>query len=170
MQTQKQQRPYQYNKTNSDNGENRKEDSETIFFVNDWSYSKNISLVRNLVCCFELMWEEKENYERVTKEKKHSELLFDIISHDIGNYHQILQSSLDLITSLFQKNNINNTNGLSQNNKRISSCLTIAKNALTKSQLLVDNIRRLERLYTQKDPKLTIKNLPDAINGAYYIV
>jgi signal transduction histidine kinase len=96
--------------------------------------------------------------------------LFDIISHDIGNYHQILQSSLDLITSLFQKNNINNTNGLSQNNKRISSCLTIAKNALTKSQLLVDNIRRLERLYTQKDPKLTIKNLPDAINGAYYIV
>ena len=171
MQSQKQQQqPYHYNKRNSDNRENNKEDNDTSFFVNDCSYSKNISIVRNLVCCFELMWEEKENYERVTKEKKHSELLFDIISHDIGNYHQILQSSLDVITSLFQKNNINDTNGLSQNDKRIFSCLTIAKNALTKSQSLVDNIRRLERLYTQKNPKLTIKNLPDAINGAYSIV
>lgn len=127
MQPQKQQQPYHYNKTNSDNGENKKEDSETIFFVNDWSYSKNISIVRNLVCCFELMWEEKENYERVTKEKKHSELLFDIISHDIGNYHQILQSSLDLITSLFQKHNINNANDLSKNKKRFFSALRLQK-------------------------------------------
>jgi signal transduction histidine kinase len=142
--------------------------SNTIFSVNDWLHSKKVSIVRNTVYCFDMIWEEKENYDKIMKEKRHSELLFDVISHDIGNYHQILRSSLENVTSLFQKNN--NTNGLSQNNERIFSCLTIAKNALTRSQSLVDSMRRLERLYTRKDLKLILKNLPDAINNAYSIV
>jgi hypothetical protein len=121
--------------------------TNTIFSVNDWLCSENVSIVRNTVYSFDIIWEEKENYDKIIKEKKHSELLFDVISHDIGNYHQIIRSSLELATSLFEKNN--NTNGLSQNNERIFSCLTIAKNAITRSQSLVDNIRRLERLYTQ---------------------
>lgn len=159
----------QYYNENNNYRENNK-DSETIFFVNDWSYSKNVSLVRNAVYCFDLIWEEKENYDKIIKEKKHSELLFDVISHDIGNYHQTLQSSLEIVTSLVQKSNNSDNNsikGLSQINERIVSCLTIAKNALIRSQSLVDNIRRLERLYTQKDLKLILKNLPDAINSAY---
>lgn len=153
----------QYDKGNKDGNNN-------IFSVNDWLYSKNISTVSNTVCCFDIIWEEKENYDKIIKEKRHSELLFDVLSHDIGNYYQIIQSSLDLVASLFEKNNNNNTNSLYQNNERIFSCLTIAKNALTKSQSLVDNVRRLERLYTQKDLKLTLKNLPDVINNAYSII
>src|SRR5919197_1247666 len=152
---------------NNENTENNKY-CDTIISVNDWSYSKNVSIVRNTVYCFDLIWEEKENYDKIIKEKRHSELLFDVISHDIGNYHQIIGNSLDLITSLFEKNK--NTNALSQNNERIFSCLAVAKNALNRSQSLVDNIRRLERLYTQKDLKLISKNLPDVINNAYYIV
>ena len=128
--------------------ENRENtNSNTILSVNDWLYSKNISIVRNIVYCFDMIWEEKENYDKIIKEKKHSELLFDVISHDIGNYHQILRSSLESVTSLFQKNN--NANSLSQNKERVFSYLTIAKNALTRSQSLVDNIRRLERLHIQ---------------------
>ena len=146
-------------------------DSDTIFSVNNWSYSNDISIVRNAIYCFDLIWEEKENHDKTVKEKRHSELLFDLISHDIGNYHQTIQGSLDIITSLFKKNNNdNNPNALSQNNERIFSFLTTAKRALNKSQSLVDNIRRLERLYTQKDLKLTLKNLPDAINNAYTTV
>lgn len=148
--------------------DNRK-DSYTIFYVNHWFYSENASIVVNAVHCFDIIWEEKENHDKIIKEKKHSELLFDLISHDIGNYHQIIRGSLDLVTSLFEKNN-NNTNSLSQDNQKIFSCLTIAKNALAKSQSLVDNIRTLERLYAQKDLKLIIKNLPDAINTAYATV
>ena len=148
--------------------DNRK-DGYTIFYVNPWFYSKNASIVVNAVHCFDIIWEEKENHNKTIKEKKHSELLFDLISHDIGNYHQIIRGSLDLVTSLFEKNN-NNTNSLSQDNEKIFSCLTIAKNALSKSQSLVDNIRRLERLYAQKDLKLIIKNIPDAINTAYATV
>jgi len=142
-----------------------KRSNDTIFSVNDWQYSKNASLVKNMLYCFDIIWEEKENYDKIIKEKTHSELMVDVISHDIGNYHQILQNSLEIITSLFEKNS-NNPTDLSQNVERISSFLTIAKSALDRSQSLVDNIRRLERLYTQKDLKLVLKNLPDVIYNA----
>ncbi len=144
-------------------------DSDTIFPISNWSYSKDVSIVRNVVYCFDLIWEEKENHDKTIKEKRHSELLFDLISHDIGNYHQTILNSLDIITSLVKRNNNNNngTNSIYQNNERIFSFLTTAKKALTKSQSLVDSIRRLERLYAQKDLKLIQKNLPDAINNAH---
>jgi signal transduction histidine kinase len=144
----------------------------TIFSISNWSYTKDVSIVRNTLYCFDLIWEEKENHDKTIKEKRHSELLFDLISHDIGNHHQTIQNSLDIITSLLKKNNSNNndTNALSKNNERIFTFLTNAKKALTKSQSLVDNIRKLERLYAQKDLKLTLKNLPDAINNAHTTV
>jgi two-component sensor histidine kinase len=149
-----------------ENGGNTK--SNTGFSINDWLYSKNISIVQNAVYCFDTIWEEKENYDNIINEKKHSELLFDVLSHDIGNYHQTLLTSLDLVTSLFRANNA--TNSLSENDKKILSCLTIAKSALTRGQSLVDNMRRLERMHMQKDLKLISMNLPDVVNNAYSIV
>ena len=145
------------------------EDSNIIFSLDNWSYSKAISIVRNAVYCFDLIWEEKENTDKTIKEKRHTELLFDLLSHDIGNYNQIIQNSLDIVTSIVKKNN-NDTNGLSQNNEEIFSFLITAKKAINKSQSLLDRLRRLERLYAQKDLKLTLKNLPDAINNAYTTV
>lgn len=141
--------------------------NDNIFSVIDWLYSKNVSLVRNTVYCFDVIWREKDNYDKILKEKKDSELLVDLITHDMGNYHQIIQTSLGLVISLLEKNK---TKVLSQDGKKIFSLLTTAENALTKSQSFVDNIRRLERLYTQKDIKLVSKNLPDAINNAYSTV
>jgi two-component sensor histidine kinase len=141
--------------------------NDNIFSVNDWLYSKNVSLVKNTVYCFDVIWREKDNYDKILKEKKDSELLVDLITHDMGNYHQIIQTSLGLVISLLEKNK---TNILPQDGKKIFSLLTTAENALTKSQSFVDNIRRLERLYTQKDLKLVSKNLPDAINNAYSTV
>ena len=145
------------------------QDNDTIFSLDNWSYSNDISIVKNTAYCFDLIWEEKENHDKTIKEKMHSELLSDLISHDIGNYHQTIQNSLDVLTSTIKRNN-NDTKDLCQNNERIFSVLTVAKKALDKSQSLVDNIRRLERLYTQKDLELILKNLPDAINNAYITV
>jgi hypothetical protein len=34
-----------------------KRDSDTIFSLDNWSYSKDISIVRNTVYCFDLIWE-----------------------------------------------------------------------------------------------------------------
>ena len=153
-------------KNDMENMENKY--SNTVFSVNDWIYSKSVSLVRNAVYCFDLIWEEKENYDKIIKEKRHSDLLFDVLSHDMGNYHQILRGSLDNVSTLFKKND--NTSDLSQSNERIISLLRMAENALNRSQSLLDNMRRLERLYMQKDLKPILKNLPDAINNAYSTV
>ena len=156
----------QYDKENKDYNENKNKNS--VFSVNDWLYSKNVSVIKNLVSCFDIVWEEKENYDKMIEEKKHSDLLVDLITHDIGNYHQVIQTSLGLVIFLLEKNK---TNVLSpQDSQNIFSYLTTAKNALTRSQSLVDNIRRLERLYGQKDLKLVSRNLPDAINNAYTTV
>ena len=161
------QKEQQYDESERDN----RKDNDTIFSVDNWFYSKTSSIVRNAAYCFDIIWEEKENYDKIIKEKRHSELLVDVISHDIGNHHQVIRNSLDIISSLVKRNNkTDNIKGLPQNTERILSFLTTAKNALTKSQSLVDNIRRLERLYTQKDLKLILKNLPDVINNAYTIV
>ncbi|HJR47347.1 MAG TPA: HAMP domain-containing sensor histidine kinase, partial [Nitrososphaeraceae archaeon] len=141
------------------------QDIDTVFILDNWIYSKNISIVRNAIYSFDLIWEEKEKNEKTVKEKMHSELLFDLLSHDIGNYHQIIQNSLDIVTSILKGNN-NNTNSNLQNNEEVFSFLTTAKKAIDKSQSLLNNLRRLERLYTQKDSKLILKNLPDAINNA----
>jgi two-component sensor histidine kinase len=156
---------HQYDKKNKDYNENKNKNKNSIFYVNDWLYSKNVSVVKNSVSCFDIVWEEKENYDKMIEEKKHSDLLVDLITHDIGNYHQVIQTSLGLVIFLLEKNK---TNILSpQDSQKIFSYLTTAKNALTRSQSLVDNIRRLERLYGQKDLKLVLKNLPESINNAY---
>jgi signal transduction histidine kinase len=159
---------HQYDKENKYYNENKNKNKNSIFYVNDWLYSKNVSIVKNSVSCFDIVWEEKENYDKMIEEKKHSDLLVDLITHDIGNYHQVIQTSLGLVIFLLEKNK---TNILSpQDSQKIFSYLTTAKNALTRSQSLVDNIRRLERLYGQKDLKLVLKNLPESINNAYSTV
>jgi two-component sensor histidine kinase len=157
----------QYDKENKDYNEKNK-NKNSIFSVNDWLYSKNVSVVKNSVSCFDVVWEEKENYDKMIEEKKHSDLLVDLITHDIGNYHQVIQTSLGLVIFLLEKYK---TNILPQDSEKIFSYLTTAKNALMRSQSLVDNIRRLERIYGQKkDLKLVSRNLPDAINNAYSTV
>ncbi|HZB16760.1 MAG TPA: hypothetical protein VE445_06280, partial [Nitrososphaeraceae archaeon] len=76
---------------------------------NDWLYSKNVSVVKNSVSCFDIVWEEKENYDKMIEEKKHSDLLVDLITHDIGNYHQVIQTSLGLVIFLLEKDKTNST-------------------------------------------------------------
>ena len=142
------------------------EGNNLIFSLDNWSYSKDIALVRNTVYCFDLIWEEKEINDKTIKEKKHSELLFDLLSHDIGNYHQIVQNSLEIATALTMENK-KDTNISSNNDKEILSLLMTATKAIDKSQSLLNSVRRLERLYSQKDLKLVSKNLPDAVNNAY---
>lgn len=77
-----------FEKMNKGNIENGNKD-HNIFSIDDWVYSKSTSLVKNAVSSFEVIWEEKDNYDKISKEKKHSELLVDLLTHDIGNYHQI---------------------------------------------------------------------------------
>lgn len=139
------------------------------FSLEEWSISDQIPLVNTSVLCFDLLWKEKEIRDNLVKEKLHSDLLFDLLSHDIGNYLQIIQNSLDIVT-LSADRKINDKSIVSESIEEITSFLLKAQKAIDKSQLLLQNLRRLERLSTQKNLILIPKNLPEAINNAYNTV
>lgn len=137
-----------------------------IFSLDSWAYSEVYAIVKNAVYCYDLIWEEKESNDKIIKEKMHTQLLFDLLSHDIGNYLQIIQNNLDIVT--FNTADINfNVKAGPRKYEEIDSYLDSAKRAIEKSQSLLNNIRRLERLNTHKDMELILKNLPDSISNAY---
>jgi signal transduction histidine kinase len=148
---------------------NQNQVKRSSFKVEEWFFTDQIPFVKSCVLSFEMLWQEKEKKDNLLKEKMHSELLFDLLSHDIGNYLQIIQNSLDIVTlSEESKTSVAMTD--SENKEEILSYLTKAQKAIDKSQLLLKNLRQLERLYAQKDLKLIPKNLPEVINNAYNTV
>lgn len=73
-----------------------------------------------------------ENRYTLAKEKMHSELLFDLLSDDMGNYLQIIQNSLDIGSLAVEaKNGVEVT--VFEKNAEILSYLTKAQKAIDKS-------------------------------------
>jgi hypothetical protein len=183
-------------------------------------YSNNESLLLCIRSFFQAIWFQKENYDKIIEEKSHSDLLVDLITHDIGNHHTIIQGSIDLITDLidgkinYDDNADTNTNNVNDqyfanssndedknyvknqsnsppfsdfenisndNDKRvqiimdrdllkdIKSNVSIIQNALDKSQDLVKNIIKLERMYRQKEVYLYRKNILESIEEAKWV-
>jgi signal transduction histidine kinase len=181
-------------------------------------YSNNKSLVLYVKSFFKAVWFQKETYDNMMEEKSHSDLLVDLITHDIGNHHGIVQGGLDLIyESLNEKldhvigtnsrfsginnynasdsdvknyadNNVYDNNSLSTNDsksvssyghdkkttvtitddflKELLSYVAMVQGALDKSQYLVQNIIKLEKMYRQKEVHLYKKNIIDSIDEA----
>jgi len=165
-----------------------------------------LSYLRSL---FHALWFQKETYDKMIEEKSHSDLLVDLITHDIGNHHAIIQGGLDLMSNLvdaklnLDKNSLDNntyndskieyldednvvssvanmSKGSNYNNdfgnmkivvdydtlKEILSYISMIQNALDRSQELVKNIIRLERMYRQKEVDLYKKNIAESIEEA----
>jgi signal transduction histidine kinase len=172
-------------------------------------YSDNKSLLTYLKFLFQALWFQKETYDKIIEEKSHSDLLVDLITHDIGNHHAIIQGGLDLISDLIdtklkqEENNLTNNSYndskivyLNKDNivppvgnmskasnykndiqnmkivvtydtlKEILSYISMIQNALDRSQDLVKNIIRLERMYRQKEVDLYKKNISQSIEEA----
>ena len=172
-------------------------------------YSNNKSLLSYLKSLFHALWFQKETYDKMIEEKSHSDLLVDLITHDIGNHHAIIQGGLDLMSDLIDaklnpdKNSLDNNSyndskieylnednivpsvanmskGSNYNNdfgnmkivvdydtlKEILSYISMVQNAIDRSQELVKNIIRLERMYRQKEVDLYKKNIAESIEEA----
>jgi signal transduction histidine kinase len=168
---------------------------------------------------FQAVWSQKEIYDNMVEEKSHSDLLVDLITHDIGNHHGVVQGGLDLMSELISEKldqldyvsnsgNIQNydTSGSGENkyevhksygnNSRVLSSsdsqsfdlngheqkiktslskeffedllsyVSMVQGALDKSQTLVKNIIKLEKMYRQKEVHLYKKNIVDSIEDA----
>lgn len=136
------------------------------------SYSNNKPPTNIIEACFSTIWKYIENYEYMIKEKKHAELLVDLITHDIGNHHQIEATSLQLIST-----NINKILHKKVSFDEIQNILTklrkycdSAENALFRSEHLVENIRRLEKMYREKNVTLIQIDILETIKSAFSLV
>lgn len=132
-------------------------------------YSNNPSLILAFSSLFNACWYQKEMFDTAVKEKSHSDLLVDLITHDIGNHHSIIQGCLDM---MIEKSNNNKSQIDSENDfkNNILSYTSIIQDALDRSQNLVNNILKLEKMYRQDKVELNLINIPDVIYKAYKIV
>lgn len=170
-------------------------------------YSKNNSLLSLISSFFNSLWFQKETYDSMMEEKSHSDLLVDLITHDIGNHHSIAQAAADMLIDkvkqelsnpdYLNETNPNNYNNATKEEKEyedttqrvsdntspksyshsytlnktnqisidkdllegiLSRVLTI-QNALDRSQDLVKNILKLEKMYRQKEVNLVLVNV-----------
>jgi signal transduction histidine kinase len=107
-------------------------------------------------------------------EKKHSELLVDLITYDIGNHHQIVGTSLEIINlnldKMLNKKDFSSIAEQKENLNKLKKYCNSAQDALSRSKYLVENIRRLEKMYREKDVRLKQVDVLDAIKNALSLV
>ncbi len=181
------------NAANTNNKKIFSNEINSIFFL----HSNNYLLLSSIASFFKALWFQKETFDKMIKEKLHSELLIDLITHDIGNHHSIVQGGLDLITELLEEKLNNNNNikahrsafsdksndnwgdhSLNSSNQSINeknhpspqyeiydtlenilSYASKIQTALDRSNDLVKNIIKLEKIYRQKQVSLYKKNI-----------
>lgn len=133
-------------------------------------HSNDSMLAETMMAAFDALWNQVENNERMTEEKNHAELLLDLITHDIGNHNQIVLPSLELTQIKLEKAVAMHSSLNQQDLEELQSHLANATRAFERSMSLVDNIRRLERMYREKDVTLTEQDIVSAVQAALLTV
>src|SRR5206468_2889221 len=61
--------------------------------------STNRPTIAGIAAIFESLWEEAELRAGEERSRKEAELMQDILTHDMGNFNQIIQSNTELLES-----------------------------------------------------------------------
>ncbi|MHB8566223.1 MAG: sensor histidine kinase [Nitrososphaerales archaeon] len=169
----------------SDSTENQEADSHNFSNSSKWLNplvpSQRIALAKLLTHTFESLWLQSESYEALRLEKIHSDHLIDLISHDIGNHHQIMKMSLDLQEMLLRDLHIEENQRAHENSpagldsirdtrEQLAKLTSEFQGALQRSMNLVANVRKLGKLYHEKSLQLEKISLIDAIEKAETVV
>jgi signal transduction histidine kinase len=85
-------------------------------------------------------------------------LLQDILTHDLGNYNQIAKLTVELI------------NEEASNNPSLGVLTERLLRAIDDSTQLLDTVRKLGKVLSDKNPKLYAVGLPEIIQGAINLV
>jgi signal transduction histidine kinase len=140
-------------------------------------HSSDRLFVETMLSTFEAWWNQVDINEKMLDEKKHTELLLDLITHDIGNHNQVISLSLDLLRESVdmlqrkrQEEFKDHSDALEPKRKNelidLQQMIDLAKQAHEKSVSLVANIRRLEKMYREKEVKLEPVDLVSSMESA----
>jgi signal transduction histidine kinase len=117
------------------------------------------SLVRAWVRLFEGLLTNREQLEELISEKRYAGLLLDVLSHDIGNYNQV-------ILSLLEQTQHEATLDGANPNARLTGSLAMARDALERSLTFVSNVKLLGLLHREEKQDLHPVDLLSSIEQA----
>jgi len=138
------------------------------------TYSNSKPTVSSYLSFFEKLWHESELREsemlarkelvislgREAKATRQAKLLQDIIAHDITNYNQIVKLHIELLEDLPSV----------QENAELKNSLKTMMTAIDGSTNLLERARKLGRVLSDRDLKLTPKNLSDSVDRSFSLV
>jgi signal transduction histidine kinase len=122
-----------------------KKDENSFFLesVGTFDLTSDPLFVSCWVEVFEWLMARTEQYEALNVEKNYSEFLLDLLSHDVGNYHQIILLSIDDALAAAQEAKVLPSDDVYHN---LEGSLRTAEDALHRGLRLVNNIKILEGL------------------------
>jgi two-component system, OmpR family, sensor histidine kinase VicK len=138
------------------------------------TYSNSKPTVASYLSFFEKLWHESELREsetlarkqlvvslaREAKATRQAKLLQDIIAHDIANYNQIIKLHIELLEDL----------PLVQADAELRDSLKTMMIAIDGSSNLLERARKLGKVLSDRDVKLSPKKLLDSIESSFSLV
>ena len=100
--------------------------------------------------------------ERIRKEKESAEFYLDLLNHDIGNVHQGIQGSLQLLENKLGDDDVTKKVPLDLAKRAIGKA-----NVLSRDVMVLSQIRRRERTFKDLDLEDEIIKALDQIKGAF---
>ncbi len=138
------------------------------------TYSNSKPTVSSYQTFFEKLWHESELREsemlarqelasslaREEKAMRQAKLLQDIIAHDIVNYNQIIKLHIELLGDLPS----------SEDGGELKTGLRTMMSAVDGSTSLLERVRKLGKILTDKGMKLSSKSIPDSIGSSFSLI
>ena len=121
-------------------------------------YTTNRSTIEGIVSVFDALWRESELREREERSRKQSQLLQDIMAHDIRNFNQVAQLGAEMLASQFKEN------------PDVVSITGSIMSAIEGSTQLVDKARKFGRIISEEHPKLIATDLAKSIETSVRLV
>jgi signal transduction histidine kinase len=141
-----------------------------LHVIDSFDLSSKPLLVQAWIQVFKGLLQQRDQLEVLESEKHYADFLLDLLSHDIGNYNQIILLNLELAQAISARNRARHlkvgraTDPREGEDKELATNLERARDALERSLQLVDNVKLLGKLHSTDAAKLEAKDLLASID------
>ena len=123
--------------------------------------STNRATIAGIAAIFESLWEEAELREGEERSRKEAELMQDILTHDMRNFIQIIQTNTELVEGKL---------GTRPADEKSRDSLRAILRAIDGSSRLINNARTLGRIRANRSPVLSPVDLGKSLERAFLLV
>jgi signal transduction histidine kinase len=109
-------------------------------------FTTNREHISGIVSVFDALWRESELRHEAEKSRKRAELLQDILSHDMGNYNQLIRLSAEIIHEQVM-------------DKELEPIIANMLSAIDGSTTLLEKAKKLGKVISEDNPELHQENL-----------